>query len=510
MPRKRWLLLLLAAFFVSAAALLWLRRSWRHGLLLRDPIRIERSDGLDLRHRVAGLAADDEHGHSVGAADVDRDGRTDFIVGAPYQDGGRVRVYSGRTGGLLWERIGRSDLGAAVGGAGDLVIAGFEGESERGPGGAAIFSAGEEVLRFRGELDRDLFGHAVALVDVDADGAADAIIGAPGTWKKQSIGYAKVFSGKDGRELFTFRGEGFAGDRFGFAVAGAGDVDGDGRGDVLIGALGEPHGTHAGRVYLFSGADGRTLRTIEGVAPGHELGHAVAGAGDLDGDGTPDLFAGAFVQKGMGYARAYSGKTGRVLHEMNGLEPGDAFGHSVASAGDADGDGVHDLVVGAPDATVGEARRTGFVRIYSGKDGRLLLHRTGDRELMHYGYAVAAAGDVDGDHLADVIAGSVVVKEAGIAEVISACAVVPHQVQGDLRLRRISGGFLVSGGQPEAEAALIVEGEGPLLEERFVFAGTTATVSFSMIRPALSGRTLRLYARSNQARSEPMEVRFCP
>jgi hypothetical protein len=522
MTRQRWIVLFLLAIFLSVGALFWARRPWRWWLLVRGPIPVERNDGLELRHRVFGFSPDDEHGHAVGAAgDVDRDGMSDFVVGAPYHDGGRVRLYSGRTGAVLreWRGDPQSDLGAAVGGAGGAVIAGAEGESASVPGSAVLFSgdSGRALRSFTGDVARDLFGHAVAAAgDVDGDGDPDFVIGAPGTWKKESIGYARVFSGRDGRALFTFQGERFAGDRFGFSVAGAGDVDRDGHADVLIGALGDTgRGSHSGRVYLFSGADGRKLFTADGDASHHELGHAVAGAGDLDGDGFADLFAGAFVQKGIGYARAYSGRTGRVIHELRGIEPGDAFGHSVAAAGDADGDGVGDLVAGAPDATVGEARRTGYVRIYSGKDGRVLLHRTGSRELMHYGYAVAAAGDVNGDFLADVIVGSVVVKDAGSAEVISACAVDPIEVQGELLLRRTRAGFLVSGGRAGTRGALLVEdGVGPpLVEEPFLFAASTATVAFSMIRPPLSGRTLLLYAVRTgtvTARSEPMKVRFCP
>jgi hypothetical protein len=419
--------LVAAAFLAVGLAAAWVRRPVGYQLAFRDPIRLEPLEAL-----IRGRAADDELGHSVaGAGDVDGDGAADVVIGAPYDGGsgeraGRAILVSGRRREAIREWTGDralADLGIAVSGAGDVdgdgvpdVILGMEGEIGAGPGRAAVYSgrSGAVLHAFEGEVALDLFGHAVAAADVNRDGHADLLVGAPCTWRKSCAGYARLFSGRDGSILHTFRGERATGDRFGFSVADAGDMNGDGHPELAIGALGDAgNGPHSGRVYVFSGKDGALAWTFDGDGAGHELGHAVAGAGDVDRDGHADLFAGAFLQSGIGYARLYSGKTGAVLTEVRGLEPGDAFGHSVAAGGDLDGDGVPDLAVGAPDATVRGVERVGYLRVFSGASGSVLLHRTGDRELQHFGYGVAFAGDTDGDGRQEVIAGTVVLRDVG-------------------------------------------------------------------------------------------------
>jgi hypothetical protein len=126
--------------------------------------------------------------------------------------------------------------------------------------------------------------------DIDQDGtvdvfATDFVNAARGP----STGRAYVWSGATGRKLFTFTGEN-AGDGFGVGAADAGDVNRDGHDDLVIGAwqvsVAAPSG---GRIYLFSGKDGTVMRTITGRIPGETLGFDAAGAGDVDGDGIPDL-----------------------------------------------------------------------------------------------------------------------------------------------------------------------------------------------------------------------------
>ena len=160
--------------------------------------------------------------------------------------------------------------------------------------------------------------------------------------------------------LFTLHGPpGQVGREFGLALAGVGDVDGDGVPDLAVGA------PEQGRVFLFSGATGQRLRTLNNPTPqaGARFGRALAGVGDVDGDGVPDLTVGAPGQDvegrdTQGQVFLFSGATGQQLRTLNNPTPqaGARFGRELAGVGDVDGDGVSDLAVGAPFQPV-EGRR---------------------------------------------------------------------------------------------------------------------------------------------------------
>jgi len=376
-----------------------------------------------------GRMGDDEFGAALASlGDTNGDGRPEYVVGAVWDAtthpaGGSLAVFSGGGGERLLRSEGRGPdwaFGAAVAGVGDLDRDGVpdlavgvagSGKAGEGAGGAVLLLSGRTAAvlhTLSGETVGDQFGHAVAGIgDVDGDGVPDVLVGAPGTWKENVAGSAHVFSGATGRRLHTLVGPRTLGDRFGFAVSGAGDLDGDGRPEFLVGCLGEArNGPHSGAVYVFSGAGGVLFRKHHGDGPRHELGHGVADAGDVDSDGVRDVLAGAFLQRGNGYARVYSGRTGERLYEFRGDVLADGYAHSVAGVGDVDGDGVADLAVGAPNAIVGGLPDVGYVRIYSGRSGSVLVTHRGDRGNLHLGYVVAAAGDVDGDGLADLLVGS--------------------------------------------------------------------------------------------------------
>jgi FG-GAP repeat len=139
-----------------------------------------------------------------------------------------------------------------------------------------------------------------------------------------------------------------AGDQFGWSVAGAGDVNKDGYADVVVGArFDDNKGKNSGSARVFSGKDGKVLYTFDGDRAYDQFGAAVAGAGDVDRDGYADLLIG-MPYASYGGARVLSGKTGAVLQTFRGDGALDYFGWSVAAVGDVNKDGRVDFVVGAP------------------------------------------------------------------------------------------------------------------------------------------------------------------
>lgn len=315
-----------------------------------------------------GDSSGDALGASVRAAgDVDQDGTPDLIVGAP-GDGGH---------GSAW------------------VLSGSD---------AAVLHV------FHGENQGDKFGVVVASAgDVDRDGHPDLIVGAPSfDGAGAGSGRAYVYSGVGGALLFTFEGQD-EGDLFGNAVAGIGDADGDGFDDLAVGApFDDDAGTDAGRVWVFSGADGSVLHVLDGDAPGAAFGAVLDGVGDVDQDGSSDLVVGAPFDDDQGTksgsVRVHSGGDGSVLYTFSGDQAGDQFGSAVAGAGDVDGDGRGDWIVGARGADAGGSN-SGMARVFSGANGALLWQFVGAGPDLSLGRAVGGAGDVDGDGLDDLIVG---------------------------------------------------------------------------------------------------------
>jgi hypothetical protein len=291
--------------------------------------------------------------------DVDGDGVTDAVIGEV--DGGskaqgRVWVYSGRTGRLRFRRSGRP------------------GEQD----GYAIADAG----------------------DVDGDGVTDVVSGAPG--QGGDVGHAYVYSGANGRTIVRLRGHRH-GDMFGAAVSSAGDVNGDRVPDLLVGAPGT--GAAAGHAYVISGRTFRTIRVLSAHRRADEFGDGVAHTADLNGDGVPDLIVGASGKNpGHGAVYVYSGRTGKLLFRIHGERGNAAFGQFfVAGVGDVNGDGVPDVYVGDY-ASNNAGRAGGFAAVYSGAAGtRLRAWRGGAGEGMGPG---RSAGDVNGDGVPDIIVGN--------------------------------------------------------------------------------------------------------
>ena len=376
-----------------------------------------------------GESAFDFFGGSVsGAGDVNGDGTPDLIVGARGDDNnilgsGSARVFSGSDGSVLhtFNGISAGDIfGSSVSGAGDVngdgtpdLIVGAIGDDPNGSGsGSARVLSGSDgsVLHtFDGDGTFDRFGVSVSGAgDIDGDGRADLFVGAS-SGGANGGGYARVLSGRDGSVLYNFDGEGRGG-FFGRSVSGAGDVNGDGIPDLIVGAIRAFTSIgNGGTVRVFSGGDGSVLHIFDGDKSFDGFGASVSGAGDVDGDGRADLIVGAINDdpngNDSGSARVLSGRDGSILYNFNGDGSGDEFGNSVSCAGDVNGDGRADLIVGAAlDDHNGPS--SGSVRVLSGVDGRVLYNFNGDGSGDEFGESVSDAGDINGDGIDDFIVGA--------------------------------------------------------------------------------------------------------
>ncbi len=346
--------------------------------------------------------------------DVDGDGSRDFISGAPLLRGqhGAAFVYSGATGKRLFAFHGRAgdQAGWAVADAGDVngdgvhdVVVGAPGA--RGPGRATVYSGatGAPLMQVHGHAEGDRFGYAVAGVgDLNDDGHGDIMVGAPGDDRAgDNAGRVTVISGADGHRMLVLHGS--TGDRFGVGTDGTADVDRDGVEDLIVGARDAGPGQR-GQVSVFSGASGAPFWVTDAARSGVDFGtFFVAGVGDLNGDGTPDVYAADYSDRAHGpyTGRGYvlSGVDGTPIREMVGAGPREGMGPG-REAGDVDGDGVGDLIVGSYLSNDG-ALQAGKVQIFSGATGAVLRTLTGTRQYDNVGFDAVGLGDVNGDGLPD-------------------------------------------------------------------------------------------------------------
>lgn len=264
------------------------------------------------------------------------------------------------------------------------------------------------------------FGFSLAGVgDLNQDGHAEVLVGARDFYLGNA-GQAIVYSGIDGSIMYHLRGEGNW-DMFGASVSSAGDCNADGIGDFLISApMNDFAGEDAGRVYLYSGADGTLLNTFEG-APGETLGREIDGGVDLNGDGIPDFIAGA-PSGGLNYGTpgviyAFSSQNKTPLYSFMTTSPdstlGLGLGMALSFAGDLNNDGVSDIIAGVPGfkALFGEELYPiGSVEIRSGIDGSVISVINAPVEMDFagggFGKSVAGGGDVNGDGVPDIAIGS--------------------------------------------------------------------------------------------------------
>ncbi len=323
-------------------------------------------------------------GHSLAVGDVNGDGKADIAVAAieecvgTNQGHGPVYVFSGANGSLLF----------------------------------ALDTPNPQPYGF--------FGVSVAMGDVDGDGRDDIAVGAIGerVGTNQGQGRVYVFSGVSGSLLLTLTVRSPNPElprSFGESLA-VGDVNGDGKGDIAVGVPWEPVGGHQqGRAYVFSGANGSLLFALDtpNPQPSGGFGYSVA-MGDVDGDGKADIAVGANEEDVGGNTdqrRAYvfSGADGSLLFTLDSpnQQAGADFGGDVA-VGDVNGDGMGEIVVGAPGEDVGaNVRQGGRAYVFSGLSGSVLLTLTAPNPQSYGGFGSAVAtGDVNGDSKADVAVGA--------------------------------------------------------------------------------------------------------
>ncbi|MCB9766417.1 MAG: FG-GAP repeat protein [Alphaproteobacteria bacterium] len=381
----------------SGAAYVWLGSA--AGVDLSAEQKLTASDGASV----------DELGCAVaGGGDFNGDGYDDVAVGTRDdddlgRDSGAVYVWYGSAAGVdagSEQKITASNgetldaFGAAVAVAGDVNADGYDDlvvgapgrgfDTRQGRGTVYVYHGGpsgldassEQRINTIARVGGDAVGGAVAGAgDVNGDGYADILVGAVGVDDAgENAGAAFVWLGgaagvDGGVELKLTASDGAPQDNLGVAVSGAGDLNGDGYDDLIVGASNRDSATGAAYVWFGgpSGVDPATEQRL--TAPDGDvqdaLGVAVAGVGDLDGDGYADVAAGAWGDDDLGSASGaawvwYGGASGpggaEKLTAADGAA-GDLLGGAVAGAGDVDGDGLADVVVGAraDDSSTGAA-----------------------------------------------------------------------------------------------------------------------------------------------------------
>lgn len=317
-------------------------------------------------------------------------------------------------------------------------------------GKAYVYSGadGSELNTITG-LEGEVLGWSMDTAgDVDADGTPDYIIGAPGfgAITPDAFGRALVISGADHTIIHEFAAS--TQTRLGTAVAGAGDIDRDGHGDILIGSENaSTTGEQAGRVTLYSGADGSEIWSRNGKHSWDLLGSAADGLSDLDGDGVADVVVGAYGatgrsggsagSSGRGAAYVLSGSDGDIIHTLRPRGDAVTFGRFFTRAtGDYDGDGTGDIFVAdyssgrggpggasdSPGMSTPPLNATGAAYVFSGATGKPIhvIEGAVEGEGLGPGRGIA---DVNADGTPDLLIAAFTSSEgapsAGIARIYS-------------------------------------------------------------------------------------------
>ncbi len=288
----------------------------------------------------------------------------------------------------------------------------------------ALVGFGAKGLTYIGSLNGnvtgDRFGTTIASAgDVNGDGYADFLVGAPGSYQASDYpGKVYLFLGgaEPGKPALELSGEA-VGDRFGIALTSCGDINGDGYGDFAVGAdKNDQGGIDAGKVYIYHGGkelDATPDITLTGERFNDWFGTALAGGSDINGDNVPDLLVGSSYAgkkySGIVYVFLGGASITKPAVVLEGEASGDSYGERVAMLGDVSGDGIDDFAVSSYYHNSSKQRNSGKVYIYQG--GPVISTKPwqtieGKRPQANFGFALASAGDVNGDGMVDIAIGA--------------------------------------------------------------------------------------------------------
>ncbi len=367
-------------------------------------------------------------GRSVdGTCDLTGDGIADILVGAPKFecDGGRVYIFSGADNRLVYVILGESwydEFGFSVSCIGDVNLDGktdfIVGAPKHGENrGKAYIYSGETfelIQEYSGEADGDLFGFSVSEAgDFCLDGCVDFVIGAPGALDGKGKVY--VYRGCEWDICYLDNGE-HVGDSLGYAVSAAGDANDDGHADIIVGApFYDGIYDNNGRIYLISGYEpgGDVLCWQYGGTENAYLGWSVSDAGRINAGDRDDFLAGSPGRdNGRGAAYAFRdlpglGELCDCIGREYGDAEGDSLGISISGLGDINSDNSADFISGAPGADNNKGKAKVFINWTTPDLWTTKCVIPGENEKDKFGYSVSGGGLWDGDDINDFLVGAI-------------------------------------------------------------------------------------------------------